>query len=36
VPSDPMLAPADASKPAEPDFQPASPVGDVTQIRRRK
>jgi hypothetical protein len=31
-----MLAPAEASKPPEPDFQPASPVGDVTQIRRNK
>jgi hypothetical protein len=30
-----MLARADANTPPGPDFQPASPVGDVTKIRRR-
>ena len=30
APSDPTLAPADASKPAKPDFQPTSPASDVT------
>ena len=30
APSDPTPAPADASKPAKPDFQPTSPASDVT------
>jgi hypothetical protein len=33
MPSDPTLAPADASKAVGTDFQPTSPVGDVNQTK---